>query len=234
MKMAVKIACLVMVVVLVMGGLGFLFGTLINNAIDNKHDAYSNAIQAKTSEEFVEAINNKQNVIASDVFVANELVTHDDLDGEYAFIRVNHYQKVLKTRVVTYSEGGKMKTRTETYYDWNFMSSKTYHGDSFEFMGYSFNYDQVELPERHLKEYEYDGFSQDVFYVVDSNVAGTMFVEFNDNGEIETKFYDAATIDEVINNSNNKIGLIIFAVIWGLITIALCWFIGYKSYWDWF
>ena len=234
MKMAVKIACLIMIVVLAMGGLGFFFGTLINNANNDKRDAYANAIQAKTSEEFAEAIQNKENVIASDKLVAHELVTHDGLDGEYAFIRVSHYQKVTKTRMVTYSEGGKMKTRTETYYDWNFMGSDNYHGETFEFMGYAFNYNDVDLPERHLEDYEYNGFTQDSFYVIDNNVAGTMFVEFDDNGNMTTKFYDAATVDEVIANSNNKVGLIVFIALWSLGTIALCWFIGYKAYWDWF
>ena len=101
-------------------------------------------------------------------------------------------------------------------------------------MGYQFNYDNVDLPDRHVKEYDYNGFEQDVYYVIDNNVAGTMFVSFNDNGEMNTKFYDVASINEVIAESKNNVGLIVFIIFWSLGSIALCWYVGYKAYSDWF
>ena len=234
MKMAVKIACLIMAVVAVLGGLGFWFGTLINDAINDKHDVYTNAIQAETEEEFVKAIQNKQNVIASDKLVANELVTHKNLDGEYALIRISHYQKVTKTRIVTYTEGGKTKTRSEIYYDWNFMGSELIHGDSFSFMGYTFAYEEVDLPDRHVKEYDMNGFEQDTYYVVDNNAAGTMMVSFDDNGEMKTEFYENMSIEEAISSSNSNVGLIVFIIFWSIGVLLLCWWLGYKAYWDWF
>lgn len=234
MKMAVKIACLIMAVVLVLGGLGFWFGTLINDAINDKQDVYANAIQAETEEEFVKAIQNKQNVIASDKLVANELVTHENLDGEYALIRISHYQKVTKTRIVTYTEGGKTKTRSEVYYDWNFMGSDMIHGDSFSFMGYTFTYEEVDLPDRHMKEYDMNGFEQDTYYVVDNNTAGTMMVSFDDNGEMKTEFHENMSVEEAISSSDNNVGLIVFIIFWSIGVLLLCWWLGYKAYWDWF
>lgn len=234
MKRVIKIACLIMAVVLVLGGLGFWLGTLINNSINDNHDVYSNAIQAETKEEFVKAIQKKQNVIASDKLVANELATHENLDGEYALIRIAHYQKIAKTRIVTYIEGGKSKTKTEVYYDWNFMGSDMIHGDNFSFMGYSFTYDEIDLPDRHIKECDMNGFSRDTYYVVDNNTAGTMLVIFNDDGEMKTEFHENKSIEEAVASSNNNVGLIVFIVLWSIGVLLLCWWLGYKAYWDWF
>ena len=229
--MAVKVVCSVLVVVLILGGLGFLFGTLINNAIENKHDVYSNAIQAESEDEFANAINNKQNVIAFGNMVADELVTCDGVEGEYAYIRMSHYQKVVKTRVVTYTENGKSKSRVETYYDWNFMGSKSYHGDTFEFLGYTFDYNTIDLPDRKLEDYDYNGFEQNTYFVIENNVSGTMFVEF-ENDQMTTKFYENQTIDDVVNASDNKAALIVFIVLWTIAAIPVCCIVGSKVYND--
>ena len=230
MKLVLKIACAVMLVALVFVGLGFWFGTLINDGINKKYEDYTSAIQATTPEEFRAAIENKQNVIATDKLVANETVTHDELDGEYAYISVSHRQKIMKTRIVTQIVNGKSQSRTEIYYDWQWFGTKTYHGDSFSFMGYEFSYDEVDLPERHIKDVDYNGFEQDTYYVVDNNVEGTMFVTFKGDS-VKTAFYDDATIEDAIDASDSKLPLVVFIVIWSIIGIALAAFVGYKVYW---
>ena len=230
MKLGMKIACAVMLVALVFGGLGFWFGTLINEGIDKKYEDYTSAIRATTPEEFRSAIENKQNVIATDKLVANETVTHDELDGEYAYISVSHRQKIMKTRIVTQVVNGKSQSRTEIYYEWQWFGTKTYHGDSFSFMGYEFSYDEVDLPERHIKDVDYNGFEQDTYYVVDNNVEGTMFVTFK-NDSVKTTFYTDSSIEEAIEESHSKVGLVVFIVLWSLIGIAVAIFVSYKVYW---
>lgn len=231
MKLVMKIVCAVIGMVLVMGAAGTGLCILVNNAIENKYEVYTSAIQAETPEEFRRAIDNRQNVIATDKLVANELVSHDELEGEYAYISVSHRQKIMKTRVVTYVQNGKTKTRSEIYYDWQYFGEKSYHGESFSFMGYEFSYDEVDLPERHMKDVDYDGYKQDTYYVVENNVVGTMFVSF-DNDKISTTFYDDTTIAEAIDKSDDKTALIVTAVICGLATIGLCIWVGNKVWWE--
>ena len=72
MKLILKIACAIMLVVVVMGGLGIWFGSLINDGINKKYEDYTSAIQATTPEEFRAAIENKQNLIVEGCYIPTD------------------------------------------------------------------------------------------------------------------------------------------------------------------
>jgi hypothetical protein len=230
MKTGWKVAMAVIGAIIFFGGISVGLCVLIDNGIEKKYEAYTSAIQADTAEEFANAIANKQNVIATDKLIANELVSVDEIEGEYAYISVSHRKKVMKTRIVTQKVGNTNQTRTEIYYEWMFVGSNVYHGETFNFMGYEFNYDNVDLPERHLKDVDYNGFSQDTYYVVDNNVEGTMFVFFNGD-KIHTEFHDDSTIEEAIDKADSKLPLIVCAILCSIGTIVACIIIGNKV-WD--
>lgn len=216
--MSKKTLVMIITIVTLMVIIGVFVGITANNELDKSYDKYNNAVRASTSEQFVNAINNKQNVIASGILSATEPVRDEYLDGEYISITRRHEAYVMDTRMVTKTVNGKNQMVSEIYYHWKFQSQDSMATPALDFMGYVFDIQDFDLRCDREATQNMDGNERYLYSAVSNNISGTIFVDFEN--VMNVKFYEGQNIEETIQAQRNPFWLIIFIIVWGLITVV--------------
>lgn len=209
---------MVIIIFVIMTVLGVAVGFVANQELEKAYNKYNDAINAVTPEQFVNAINNNQNVIASGIISATEPVTDEYLEGEYISISRRHEAYVMDTRVVTKRVNGKNQTTSELYYHWKFQGQDTMTTLALNFMGYTFDTNDFDFRCDRESVQKLDGNERYWYNAVSNNISGTIFVDFEQG--MNVKFYEGKTIDETIEAQRNPIWIIVFAIVWGLITVG--------------
>lgn len=217
--MSKKIIALALIIFTVMTGIGVVAGIVAKDQLYKNYDKYNDAVKAATPEQFQLAIKNKKNVIANNVIVATEPITDDRLDGEYIYISRRHEAYTIDTRIKNNMVNGKPQATTEIYYRWKYRGEDDFTAFTVSFMGYDFNTSDIELTNYSETDWIREGNDRYRYKTIANNVSGTMFVEFHDD-EMSIKFYSDKSIDETIEQQKNPVWIIVFAIIWGILTIG--------------
>lgn len=211
-------------IVFVMVALGFLLGSKISDHIAETNEKFTTAAQITDDEQFQYALaTDFGNVIAYGNLVAEQPVSADDLDGEYAQLTKITEQYTMHTRVVTSTDGkGHTYTRTEVYWTWDRVKREEDSTETFSFMGVSFPADKFSVSTHRQGSMIYDNSELRHYYeVVDANMVGSIHTQIKDHMIADNnRFYTDAEPQAIVNLAirQGNISIILFGVLWIALT----------------
>ena len=211
-------------IVFVMVALGFLIGSKISDHIAETNEKFTTAAQITDDEQFQYALaTDFGNVIAYGNLVAEQPVSADDLDGEYAILTKITERYTMHTRVETSTDGkGHTYTRTEIYWTWDRVKREEDSTETFSFMGVSFPMDKFSVSTHRQGSMIYDNSELRHYYeVVDANMVGSIHTQIKDHMIADNnRFYTDAEPQAIVNLAirQGNIAIILFGVLWIALT----------------
>lgn len=211
-------------IVFVMVALGFLIGSKISDHIAETNEKFTTAAQITDDEQFQYALaTDFGNVIAYGDLIAEQPVSADDLDGEYAILTKITERYTMHTRVVTSTDGkGHTYTRTEIYWMWDRVKREEDSTETFSFMGVSFPMDKFSVSTHRQGSMIYDNSELRHYYeVVDANMVGSIHTQIKDHMIADNnRFYTDAEPQAIVNLAirQGNIAIILFGVLWIALT----------------
>lgn len=211
-------------IVFVMVALGFLLGSKISDHIAETNEEFTTATQITDDEQFQYALDTDfGNVIAYGNLVAEQPVSADDLDGEYAQLTKITEQYTMHTRVVTSTDGkGHTYTRTEVYWTWDRVKREEDSTETFSFMGVSFPADKFSVSTHRQGSMIYDNSELRHYYVVaDASMVGSIHTQIKDHMIADNnRFYTDTEPQAIVNLAirQGNIAIILFGVLWIALT----------------
>ena len=211
-------------IVFVMLALGFLIGSKIGDHIAEENEKFTTAAQITDDKQFQYALaTDFGNVIAYGNLVAEQPVSADDLDGEYAILTKITERYTMHTRVVTSTDGkGHTYTRTEIYWTWDRVKREEDSTETFSFMGVSFPMDKFSVSTHRQGSMIYDnGELRHYYEAVDANMVGSIHTQIKDHMIADNnRFYTDAEPQAIVNLAirQGNIAIILFGVLWIALT----------------
>lgn len=215
------------VIIAVMLILGFAISGNIRQKLLEKYQEYDTAVQIDSEELFRHGMD----VNIGNAFVYGDLKTLDpvslpEINGEYSYLKKEEQEYRKHTRPVTktYTDSkGKKHTKTETeeYWTWDTMRTYTKTATQISFLNVEFEYEKIPFPSSHQLEIISTGYHRrNVYYGTDTDFQGTIYTNLKDDTINKTSFYKNQTILETIENLESGSELVIFWIVWVLLTIG--------------
>lgn len=214
---------------IVMICIGVWVSGMIQERATKETETYITAARIEDPEQFDYAIKtNFGTVLAYGKIRAVDPVILPQLDGEYMTIRKVKEEYTMHTRTVTYTVNGKTKTRTETYWTWDYAGEENFSAEKIKTLEREFEtacFDMPIMEQLTLKDgSRYEDESSMVRYYYEGLPAeydGTIYGKLYD-GKIEdgAKIFREKTPGQVVEDQieGKNIQLIIFWAIWILLT----------------
>lgn len=207
---------------------GFIIDGQIRQRLLEKYQEYDTAIQTDDKEQFEYGM--RTNI--GNAFVYGELKTIDpvsfpELKEQYSFIKKeeqeyrNHPKKVKKKYK---DSNGKERTKTviEDNWTWDTMRSEKKTATRISFLDVEFEYEKIPFPYSHQVEIIKTGYNKrNVYYGTETSFEGTIFTVLKDETINETSFYKNQTIAETIESLESGMEIVIFWVLWILLTAGV-------------
>jgi len=210
--------------VFVMVALGFLLGSKISDHIAETNEKFTTAAQITDDEQFQYALaTDFGNVIAYGDLIAEQPVSADDLDGEYAILTKITEQYTMHTREVTYTDSkGHTHTRTEIYWTWDEIDREKDSTETYMFMGASFPVDKFSVTAHQQGDTIYDSRLVRHYYeAVDANMVGSIHTQIKDHMIADdNEFYADTEPQTVVDRAVKNAGVLVvmFWVFWIALT----------------
>lgn len=211
-------------IVFVMLALGFLISSKIGDHIAEENEKFTTAAQITDDEQFQYALaTDFGNVIAYGDLIAEQPVSADDLDGEYAQLTKITERYTMHTREVTYTDSkGHTHTRTEIYWTWDRVKREEDSTETFSFMGVSFPADKFSVTAHQQGDTIYDSRLVRHYYeAVDANMVGSIHTQIKDhmiadNNEFYADTEPQAVVDRAVKNAG--VLVVVFWAFWIALT----------------
>lgn len=214
------------IIIAIMLLIGIIIHGNINDQLMLEYQKYNTALQIENDTDLFE-YGMRTNV--GNAFIYGDLksvdtVTYPEIDGEYLYVeRVKEkYTKHTRTVTKTKTVNGKTQTYTETeeYWTWDRVGSESKKCKEISFCGVIFDSDKIDLPSADyidtIKETSHVRYK---YYGTKTEFVGTIFTELKDNTISDnTNFYNNNTIEETIKIFKSNWQLILFWVVWILLT----------------
>lgn len=202
--------------------IGFFVGGKISDIQADNNAKYNKAIKIDDKELFEYGMNTfVGNAFVYGEFKAIDVVNYKDINGKYLYIEKVKEEYTRHTREVTETDSkGNVHTRTEVYYTWDEVYSESKTCKKVKFLDIEFKTNKFKFYNNEYIDTVYYG--SDIRYVyngISAKFKGTIFTKLKD-GDIgkDIKVYDGMNIKETKEYLESGIGLIIFWVVWILLT----------------
>ena len=217
--------------------IGVLIGGKVNEYHQDQNAKYNKAFKiSKDKDLFVYAMKtNIGNTFVEGKIKSVDPVIHKDVEGEYLELERVKEEYTMHTRTVTTTVNGKTRTRTETYWTWDRVDSDTYRAKEVEFLGKTFKSSKFNLPATSYIETIDGGYHiRYKYYGLEKEFNATIFGSLKNN-TIEGKnidVYKNITITEVLEELTSNTLIIIFWIVWIIITgIVIYAFVALDNEW---
>lgn len=188
---------------------------LVESKMD-KEEKYNKALKIINKDIFEYGMKtNVGNAFVYGQLEAIDTVSYDDIPGEYLRIKKVREVYTRHTRVVTHTVNGKLKTKTETYWSWDYDGSEIKTSEKVKFLDIEFNTNKFIIPEgdyidtiktSHNVRYKYYGYP--------SKLNCTIFSYLSDNSiSNNTNIYNL-TIEETIESLQSNAVIVFFWICW--------------------
>ena len=216
------------IIIAIMLLLGIVIHGNINDKLMLEHQKYNTALQIENDPDLF-AYGMRTNI--GNAFVYGDLkavdtVTYPEIGGEYLYVEkvkeryTRHTRTVTKTRTVN----GKTQsyTTTETYWTWDRVGSEDKKCKEISFCGVVFDSDKISLPgDKYIDTIKESSHVRYKYYGTNTEFTGTIFAELKDNTIPDnTHFYNNDTIEDVLEGFKSNWQLVIFWIVWILLTGA--------------
>lgn len=209
--------------------IGVIIHGNINDQLMLEYQKYNTALQIENDADLFEygMRTNVGNAFIYGNLKSVDTVTYPEIDGEYLYVeRVKEkYTKHTRTVTKTKTVNGKTQTytETETYWTWDRVGSESKKCKEISFCGVVFDSDKIDLPSADyidtIKETSHVRYK---YYGTKTEFVGTIFTELKDNTISDnTNFYNNNTIEETIEIFESNWQLILFWIVWILLTGGL-------------
>lgn len=154
-------------------------------------------------------------------------VSYPEVSGKYSYIKKEEQQYRKHYRYVKKEyrdSNGKKRTRREKeyYWTWDTMRTDSKTATRISFLDVEFAYEKIPFPSSHQIEIVKTGYhKRNVYYGTDTDFQGTIFTSLKENTINDTKFYKNQTISETIESLESGAEIVIFWILWILLTIGL-------------
>ena len=209
--------------------LGILIGGNISDAEADANQKYNQAVKISDQEQFEYGM--RTNI--GNAFVSGDLETIDpvsfpEIPGQYMQVEkvteeyTKHYRTVTKTKTVNGKEVS--YTEEEEYWTWDTIDIEKKESTYLKFLGIIFDKGKFIVPGQSyidtLKENMFSDIRY-VYYGTPTTFTGSIYTTLKDKTISEdTRFYQDMTIEELHEQLLSRGGVVIFWVIWIIITGA--------------
>lgn len=210
------------IIISIMLLIGFVIHGNINDALMLEYQKYNTALQIENDSDLF-AYGMKTDV--GNAFIYGDLkavdtVTYPEIGGEYMYIEKVKEKYTMHTQTYTTTVNGKTQTKTRTYWSWDRVGSEDKKCEEISFCDIVFKSNKIRLPDT-----EYIGMVKESshirykYYGTKTEYIGTIFTELKDDTILDkTNFYENKVIDETIEHLESGAELVIFWIVWILIT----------------
>lgn len=208
--------------------IGFTISEKIRQSLLEDYQVYDTAVRMDNKELFEYGM--ETNIGCA--FVYGELkaldpVSYPEVSGEYSYIKKeqqeyrNHPKKVEKE--YTDSKGKKhKKVVEEDHWTWDTIRTESKSATRISFLDIEFAYEKIPFPSSHQVKIVNTGYhKRNVYYGTDTEFQGTIFTSLKENTINDTQFYADKTIMQTIESLETGIELVVFWIIWSLLTIII-------------
>lgn len=216
------------VIIAVMLIIGFTVSGKIRQGLLEEYQEYDTAVQIDSEELFRYGMRTD----IGHAFVYGNLktldpVTFSEIEGEYSYIKKEEqeYRRHSRTVTETYrdSKGNThTKTKTEYYWTWDTMNTEKKTATRISFLNVEFVYEKIPFPSSHQITTLNTGYhKRNVYYGTETEFQGTIFTNLNEDTISETSFYQNQTITETIECLESGYQLMMFWIIWIILTALI-------------
>ena len=213
------------VIVGIMLSIGFTISESIQQSLLEQYQVYDTAVQIDSEEIF-------RYGMETDIghgFVYGDLktvdpVTFPEFDGQYSYIKKEEQEYTRHSREVEEeyedSEGNThTRTVTEYYWTWDTMRTEKKTSTKISFLNVEFEYSKIPFPSSNYITTLKTGYhKRNVYYGTGTQFKGTIFSILKSNTINETSFFENKTISEAIEYLETGYEIIIFWIIWIILT----------------
>lgn len=212
-------------IIAVMMILGIGIGNRVQERLLEKYQEYDSAVKIDSEELFRYGMKTS----IGHAFVYGKLKTLDpvgfpEIQGQYSYIKKEEqeYRKHEKTVRQSYTdENGETKTREvkKEYWTWDTMYTETKTAKRISFLNVEFAYGKVPFPSSSYITTINTGYHRrNEYYGTGTEFQGTVYTTLKENTINNTSFYKSLTIDKTIEQLESGYEIIIFWLIWILLT----------------
>ena len=223
-------------IIAVMIVIGILISGKISEYQMDKNEVYNKAVKIESSDLFQYGMDtNVGNAFVYGELKAVDIVTYPEIGGEYMYVEKVKEKYTKHTRTVSYTDSnGKTKTKTETYWSWDYAGSEDKKCNEITFCDIKFDSNKINLPSTdHIDTIKESSHIRYKYYGVRTNYIGTIFTELKDKTISDnTNFYENKTIDETNKYLQSGGFVIVFWIVWVILTgFCVYGFCYLDNYW---
>jgi hypothetical protein len=208
--------------------IGLVIGEAIQQSVLEKYQVYDTAVRIDAEELFRYGMETS----IGHAFVYGEIktldpVTYPELNGNYSYIQKEEqeYTRHSRTVVKTYKDAkGNTHTKTETEYYWTWDTVRTEEktATKISFLNVEFEYSQISFLDTYEIATVKTGYhKRNVYYGKDTECEGTLFAILENDNISQTSFYENLTISDTVEHLESGYELVIFWIIWIILTAGL-------------
>jgi hypothetical protein len=203
--------------------IGIVIAGSINDAVMDEYQIYNTALHIDNDKNLFEY---GMRTDIGNAFVYGDLeaidtVTYPEIGGSYMYVLKikERYTKHTRTYTTTDSKG-KTQVHTETYWTWDEVGRESVKCQEVSFCDVVFDSDKINTPGTYyLETIKESSKIRYKYYVTDVKHTGTIFTSLqNDTISDGTNFYNNKTINETIEYLESGCELIIFWIVWVVLT----------------
>lgn len=210
-------------VVAIMLIIGFSISGKIIDAQNDKNAEYQKAVHIEDSELFQYGMDtNVGNAFVYGVLKAVDVVTFDEIGGEYLYVEKVKEKHTLHTRTYTVKVGKTTTVRTETYWTWDEVNRENKQSLEIMFCGVVLPSIKVEIPDtEYIDTIKESSEIRYKYYGTPIKHTGTVYTKLSDGTILDnSRFFKDYTIEQALDSCTSGVGNVMFWALWIVLTVG--------------
>lgn len=200
----------------------FIYGKITDDQND-KNAEYQKAVHIEDSELFQYGMDtNVGNAFVYGDLRAVDVVTFDEIGGEYLYVEKVKEKHTLHTRTYTVKVGKTTKVRTETYWTWDEVNRENKQSLEIMFCGVVLPSIKVEIPDtEYIDTIKESSEIRYKYYGTPIKHTGTVYTKLSDGTILNnSRFFKDYTIEQALDSCTSGVGNVMFWALWIVLTVG--------------
>lgn len=203
--------------------IGFFISGKITDAQNDKNAEYQKAVHIENSELFQYGMDtNLGNAFVYGDLKAVDVVTFDEIGGEYLYVEKVKEKHTLHTRTYAVKVGKTTTVRTETYWTWDEVNRENKQSLEIMFCGVVLPSIKVEIPDtEYIDTIKESSEIRYKYYGTPIKHTGTIYTKLSDGTILDnSRFFKDYTIEQALNSCTSDVGNVMFGALWIALTVG--------------